>query len=76
MNLIETITTVTGVTYRLFETGRGFKSTLTTPAFVDRRGKNREEEVIARVHRTQSAAMNSKMRPRAATRVGWLEQQL
>jgi hypothetical protein len=62
MNLIETLKTLDGTTYELFETGKSFKSVITTPAFITRRGENREESIITKLHRTHSAAMNSKMR--------------
>jgi len=66
MKIIETFTTLDGATYELFTTGKGFKSVMTTPAFTDRRGVEREENIITQSHRTHSAAMSSKIRPSAS----------
>jgi len=65
MKIIETFKTLDGATYELFSTGQSFKSVITVPAFTDRRGVEREENVITQSHRTYSAAMSSKIRPSA-----------
>jgi len=66
MKIVETYKTILGETYTLYNVGKGYKTVIESPSRTLKSGKIIDGFVTEREHRTLQAAMNSKLRAKAA----------